>query len=146
MLSVRKEWLEAETDTDRLAWANKWGDLLMEDFQNPIWTAGYAQCRKEFIALLEKIRKNEEEIDMEDLEEEVQAYVRAIDIVSQKLKYVSFNIDAGPEVLHNLDEETLKEIAAEQMAKVLIRHITIDTEDLPGDNIRFHFNLTMVDD
>jgi uncharacterized membrane protein len=41
MKTVRKEWLEAKTPEQKLAWTEKWADLLLETWSNPIWLSGH---------------------------------------------------------------------------------------------------------
>lgn len=44
MKTVKKEWLEAKTDEDKIKWADKWVDLLLETWSNPIWTSGHTHA------------------------------------------------------------------------------------------------------
>ena len=60
MKSVRNEWLLAKTDEDKLAWVNKWANLLMETWNNPIWVAGRANAISEVEAQMSAIHEGEE--------------------------------------------------------------------------------------
>ena len=40
MISVRKEWKAIKSDEEMLVWAKKWGGLLMETWNNPIFVEG----------------------------------------------------------------------------------------------------------
>ncbi|NDD84074.1 hypothetical protein EBZ38_07345 [bacterium] len=143
MISVRKEWRECNSDEELLAWAKKWGTLLMEDFQNPIWTSGYTNGQKSILNTLEAIRDGK---DVDSNEDVINAYKSAIDIISSKLKIVSFNIQATEEALHTLDQDELTKIAAEEMSKQLAKYINMDVEELDNNMVNFSFTLVMVDD
>jgi hypothetical protein len=105
LISVRKEWEAAETDTDKLGWAEKWGDLLMETYQNPIWTAGHTQGTKEVLALVSNIRKGK--VPDIPLPEELQQYVTDVVTLAKSLKTISFSIKVEESALPNLDEDKI---------------------------------------
>lgn len=142
MLSVRQEWKKVKSDEDLLAWAKKWGSLLMETFQNPIWTSGYTEAKKDIYSTLELVNKGEYPDVMDPIIEE---YARALSIISKNVKVVQFFLQGSKEVMLELEEERLLEIAAEEMAKQLVKHIRMDIEE-EEDTVKFYFNLVMVDD
>jgi|LakMenE01Jun11ns_1017448.scaffolds.fasta_scaffold9916662_8 hypothetical protein len=142
MISVRKEWRACNSDTELLAWAKKWGALLMEEFQNPIWASGYTTGKKSVLDVLEAIRDGK---DVEVTEDALNAYKSALEIVTSRIKIVSFNIQATEQALETLDQEELTQIAAEEMAKQLAKYIQMDVEELDNNMVNFTFNLVMVD-
>lgn len=143
MISVRNEWLECKTDEDRLKWANKWGDLLMEDFQNPIWVSGHTQGIREYTALLKKIKAGEE-ID-HAIPEELQEYQSALETLHKTLKVVTFTINVEKDTLPKVDEEVLLKVAADQMAGMLAQYTEIDAEELENGDVKFTYSLILVD-
>lgn len=44
MKTVKREWLETKTPEDKIKWADKWVDLLLETWSNPIWTSGHTHA------------------------------------------------------------------------------------------------------
>lgn len=142
MISVRREWKEVKSDEDLLAWAKKWGALLMETFQNPIWTSGYTEAKKDIYSTLELVNSGEYPDIMDPPIEE---YAKALSLISKNIKVVQFFLQGSKEVMFELDEDKLMEIAAEEMAKQLVKHIRMDIEEQDED-VKFYFNLVMVDD
>jgi hypothetical protein len=142
MISVRKEWKSIKSDEEMLEWAKKWGSLLMETFQNPIWTSGFAKGQEKVYEELEMINCGEYPDEMTPVLEE---YAKALSIVKQNIKVIQFFLQGSKEVMFELDEDKLMEIAAEEMAKQLVKHIRMDIEE-EEDGVKFYFNLVMVDD
>ena len=142
MISVRKEWKDVKSDEDLLEWAKKWGPLLMETFQNPIWTSGYTEAKKDVYQTLELINNGEYPDTMDPLIEE---YANALAIISKNIKVVQFFLQGSKEVMFELDDDKLMEIAAEEMAKQLVKYVRMDIEENDED-VKFYFNLVMVDD
>lgn len=142
MLSVRQEWKKVKSDEDLLAWAKKWGSLLMETFQNPIWTSGYAEGKKDIYSALELVNKGEYPDVMDPI---IEQYANALAIINKNVKVVQFFLQGSREVMMELEEDKLMEIAAEEMAKQLVKHIRLDMEE-ENDVVKFYFNLVMVDD
>lgn len=142
MISVRKEWKDVKSDEDLLEWAKKWGSLLMETFQNPIWTSGYTEAKKDVYQTLELINNGEYPDTMDPLIEE---YANALAIISKNIKVVQFFLQGSKEVMFELDDDKLMEIAAEEMAKQLVKYVRMDIEENDED-VKFYFNLVMVDD
>lgn len=142
MLSVRREWTEAKTEADKLKWADKWGDLLMETYQNPMWTAGHTQATKEFLAILRNIKAgNKPEVA---LPQEILDYAEALHMVTSDLKVVSFKITAQNDMLHKLDEAVFRKVAIDQMAAALMPYLYIEENELENGDVEFTYNLTMV--
>ena len=142
MISVRKEWKAIKSDEDLLNWSKKWGPLLMETFQNPIWTSGYTEAKKDIYSTLELLNKGQYPDVMDPVIEE---YAKALSIISKNIKVVQFFLQGSKEVMFELEEDRLMEIAAEEMAKQLVKHIRMDIEE-DEDEVKFYFNLVMVDD
>ena len=142
MISVRKEWKAIKSDEDLLNWSKKWGPLLMETFQNPIWTSGYTEAKKDIYSTLELLNKGQYPDVMDPVIEE---YAKALSIISKNIKVVQFFLQGSKEVMFELEEDRLMEIAAEEMAKQLVKHIRMDIEEQEED-VKFYFNLVMVDD
>ena len=142
MISVRKEWKAIKSDEDLLNWSKKWGPLLMETFQNPIWTSGYTEAKKDIYGTLELLNKGQYPDVMDPVIEE---YAKALSIISKNIKVVQFFLQGSKEVMFELEEDRLMEIAAEEMAKQLVKHINMDIEE-DEDEVKFYFNLVMVDD
>lgn len=142
MISVRKEWKAIKSDEDLLNWSKKWGPLLMETFQNPIWTSGYTEAKKDIYSTLELLNKGQYPDVMDPVIEE---YAKALSIISKNIKVVQFFLQGSKEVMFELEEDRLMEIAAEEMAKQLVKHIHMDIEE-DEDEVKFYFNLVMVDD
>lgn len=143
MISVRKEWKQIKSDEDLLAWSKKWGALLMETFQNPIWASGYAEGVKSVHTKLEAMNKGEYDDDMDPVLEE---YAKALSLIQKNLKVVQFFLTGSKEVMFNLDEDKLISIAAEEMSKQLVKYIDMQVDDDDPEEIKFYFNLVMVDD
>jgi hypothetical protein len=143
MISVRKEWKKIKTDEELLAWTKKWGALLMETFQNPIWASGYAKGKSDILDQLEQINKGEYPDDMEPVIEE---YANALSIVRKNIKVAQFFLQGSREVMLNLDNEQLLRIAAEEMSKQLVKHIHMDIEEENDESLKVYFSLVMVDD
>ena len=142
MLSVRREWTEAKTDEDKLKWADKWGDLLMETYQNPMWTAGHTQATKEFLAILRNIKAgNTPEIA---LPQEILDYAEALKIISNDIKTVSFKIVAEHDMLANLDEAVFRKVAVDQIAAALMPYLYIEENELENGDVEFTYNIVMV--
>lgn len=142
MISVRKEWKQIKSDEDLLAWTKKWGSLLMETFQNPIWASGYTEGVKSVHTKLEAMNKGEYADDMDPVLEE---YAKALSLIQKNIKVIQFFLTGSKEVMFNLDEDKLMAIAAEEMSKQLVKHIQMDVEEEEND-VKFYFNLVMVDD
>lgn len=142
MISVRKEWEAAQTDTDKLAWAKKWGDLLMETYQNPIWTAGHTQGTKEVLALVSNIRKGK--VPDIPLPEELQQYVTDVVTLAKSLKTISFSIKVEESALPNLDEDKIKEVACEQVAQGIYPFIEVEMLELDTGMVEFNYNIVVI--
>lgn len=142
MISVRKEWEAAETDTDKLAWAKKWGDLLMETYQNPMWTAGHTQGTKEVLALVSNIRKGN--VPDIPLPEELQQYVTDVVTLAKSLKTISFSIKVEESALPNLDEDKIKEVACEQVAQGIYPFIEVEMLELDTGMVEFNYNIVVI--
>lgn len=142
MISVRKEWEAAETDTDKLAWAKKWGDLLMETYQNPMWTAGHTQGTKEVLALVSNIRKGN--VPDIPLPEELQQYVTDVVTLAKSLKTITFSIKVEESALPNLDEEKIKEVACEQVAQGIYPFIEVEMLELDTGMVEFNYNIVVI--
>ncbi len=143
MISVRKEWEVCETDTDKLAWAKKWGDLLMETYQNPMWTAGHTQGTKELLAVLKNISRG----DVPDvpLPEEIEGYAIALETLKKTIKVVSFSIKVEESIMPNLEESRLLQVAAEQIATGILPFIDMEVEEQEDEGlVNFNFNLVLV--
>jgi len=143
MISVRKEWKKVKTDEDKLEWANKWGDLLMETQLNPIWTSGFTQAVKHIAEQIEQI-KNGEYPDL--IHPMVQEYADALTMIHKGFKVVSFSLHGDGELMFRLDEDQLRQLAAEEMSKVLAKHVSIDVEEDDEGNVSFDFNIVMMED
>jgi hypothetical protein len=76
--------------------------------------------------------------------EQVENYAEALDLISKNLRVLSFTLKGSREVMSRIDDEALKNIAAEEMAKKLTEFVEIDTESVE-DELHFHFNLVMVE-
>jgi|688.fasta_scaffold377113_2 hypothetical protein len=129
--TVRDEWVQAETDEQILVWAKKWGWLLCEDFQNPIWLEGFAKGKKAYT----------EELALEEGELEA-----AVEIFRSKVKILTFNVEAEYSILASIEEKQIREAAANMMADALADHITMEMEELKNGNVMFTFYLTVVRD
>jgi hypothetical protein len=142
MISVRKEWKEIKSDEDLLKWSKKWGPLLMETFQNPIWTSGYTEAKKDIYNALDMVNRGEYP---DDMDEPIEEYAKALSLINKNLKVVQFFIQGSKEVMFELEEDKLMEIAAEEMAKQLVKYIRMEIEEQEHD-VKFYFNVVMVDD
>lgn len=142
MISVRKEWEAAQTDTDKLAWAKKWGGLLIETYQNPIWTAGHTQGTKEVLALVSNIRKGK--VPDIPLPEELQQYVTDVVTLAKSLKTISFSIKVEESALPNLDEDKIKEVACEQVAQGIYPFIEVEMLELDTGMVEFNYNIVVI--
>lgn len=143
MISVKREWKECKTDEERLAWANKWGDLLMEDYQNPIWVSGHTQGMKEYSTLLKKIKAGEKIEQV--LPIELQEYASALETLHANLKVVTFNVTVEEAALPNVDEDMIMKVAAEQMSNVIVKYTRVETEELENGDVKFSYNIVLVD-
>jgi hypothetical protein len=142
MISVRKEWKSIKSDEEMLAWTKKWGSLLMETFQNPIWASGHTKGKEEVYEELEMLNRGEYPDDLSPVLEE---YAKALSIIKKNIKVVQFFLQGSKEVMFELDDERLMQIAAEEMSKQLVKHIRMDIEE-EKDEVKYYFNLVMVDD
>lgn len=143
MISVRKEWEAIENDTDKLAWANKWGDLLMETYQNPMWTSGHTQGTKEVLALLANIRNGD--VPAIPLPHELQQYIVDMETLAKSIKTISFSIKVEEEVLPNLDENKLKEVACNQVAEGIYPFIEVEVEELEETGlVEFNYSIAVI--
>lgn len=142
MISVRKEWEAAETDTDKLEWAKKWGDLLMETYQNPMWTSGHTQGTKEILALLANIRKGN--VPEVPLPHELQQYIVDMETLAKSIKTISFSIKVEEEVLPNLDEDKLKQVACTQVSEGIYPFIEVDINELESGMVEFNYSIAVI--
>lgn len=136
MISVRKEWKDVSSDEEMLQWAKKWGSLLMETWNNPIYTAGHAEGKKEVLTQLDQVAEGN---IPQVAPVQVQNYAEALNVISQNLKILSFTLKSSLKI----EEEALRSVAASEMAKKLADFIEIDVEY--KDEIHYHFNLVMVE-
>lgn len=142
MLTVKQEWEEAADDESILAWARKWGSLLVEDWNNPIWTSGYTQGQKEFLDKMRGLREGNPVPD--NLPPEMVQYANAVEILEKNLRFITYNMIAEPAMAAKITEKELLDIAAKQIAPVITNFIEVDTEELENGNINFIFNLVIV--
>lgn len=142
MISVRKEWKAIKSDEEMLVWAKKWGGLLMETWNNPIFVAGHSEGKKAVLRQMDQIAEGEYPDGV--IPEQVENYAEALDLISKNLRVLSFTLKGSKEVMSRIDDEALKNIAAEEMAKKLSEFVEIDAEDIEGE-LHFHFNLVMVE-
>lgn len=136
MITVRKEWKNISSDEEMLQWAKKWGALLMETWNNPIYTAGHTEGKKEILTQLDQVAEGN---IPQAAPVQVQNYAEALNVISQNLKILSFTLKSSLKI----EEETLRSVAASEMAKKLADFIEIDVEY--KDEIHYHFNLVMVE-
>jgi hypothetical protein len=142
MLSVRKEWKKCKSDEELLEWTKKWGSLLMETFQNPIFTAGHTRGREEIIEMLDAIRSGE--YPDKELPEAVEAYADALTFLAQSPRVLSFVLKGSKELTQNLDVVKIREIAATEMAKKLSQFIEINEQEVGGET-HYTFDLVMLE-
>lgn len=142
MLTVKQEWLDALTDEDKLVWAKKWGDLLVEDFQNPIWTSGYTQGQKELLDKMRGLKMGNPVTG--DVPPELEEYASAVEVIKQTLKFISFNLIADAAVAERISREELLEIAAQQISPVITHYIDVQAEELEDGKVNFVFTLVLV--
>jgi hypothetical protein len=128
--SVREEWLQAESDEQILAWAKKWGWLLCEDYQNPIWTEGFTKGKN---SVFEELEAEEDEVSL------------ALDIFRKKIKILTFNVEAEYSILASLEESEIRKAAADLMVDALADQIRMEVEKLEN-SVMFTFYLTLVRD
>lgn len=140
MKSVRKEWLAAENSEQKLEWADKWADLLLETFQNPIWIEGYTYGKQEIINQMEMITNGEYPDVMHPM---VELFAETLETVRKQMVVVGFQIHADKDM--ELDIESIKKQAANSIASFLTNHINMDTEETDTETI-IHFNIVMVED
>lgn len=136
MISVRKEWKDVSSDEEMLQWAKKWGALLMETWNNPIYTAGHTEGKNEVLTQLDQVAEGN---IPQVAPVQVQNYAEALNVISQNLKILSFTLKSSLKI----EEEALRSVAASEMAKKLADFIEIDVEY--KDEIHYHFNLVMVE-
>jgi len=143
MISVRKEWTAVKTDEDKLAWAEKWGDLLMETTGNPIWTSGHTEAIKQITKQIEQVKEGEYPDNMHPMLKE---YAEALEMTSKGFKVVSFALHGDGELMFKLDEDQLRSLAADEMSKILAKHVAIDIEESDDGQVSFNFNIVMLED
>lgn len=136
MISVRNEWKEVSSDEEMLQWAKKWGSLLMETWNNPIYRAGHTEGKKEVLTQLDQVAEGN---IPQVAPVQVQNYAEALNVISQNLKILSFTLKSNVE----MGEETLRSVAASEMAKKLADFVEIEVEY--KDEIHYNFNLVMVE-
>lgn len=139
MISVRKEWKEISSDEEMLAWAKKWGALLMETWNNPIFVAGHTEGKKSVLHQLDQVAAGEYPDNPPD---QVLNYAEALQLISQNLKVLSFTLKSEKDF--SIDTTTLKKLAADEMAKKLVDFVDIDVETTDTEK-HYHFNLVMVE-
>ena len=139
MISVRKEWKEISSDEEMLAWAKKWGALLMETWNNPIFVAGHTEGKKSVLHQLDQVAAGEYPDNPPD---QVLNYAEALQLISQNLKVLSFTLKSQKDF--SIDTATLKKLAADEMAKKLVDFVDIDVETTDTEK-HYHFNLVMVE-
>lgn len=142
MITVRKEWQEIKEDEELLEWGKKWGPLLMETWNNPIYTSGHVEGKKEILEMLDQILNGE--YPDKRMPPEVEAYADALTLLSNTPRVLSFVLKGSPEIVKNLDEDTLKQVAASEMAKKLAEHIIITKQEKDGETL-FSFDLVMLE-
>lgn len=139
MISVRKEWKEISSDEEMVAWAKKWGALLMETWNNPIFVAGHTEGKKSVLHQLDQVAAGEYPDNPPD---QVLNYAEALQLISQNLKVLSFTLKSEKDF--SIDTTTLKKLAADEMAKKLVDFVDIDVETTDTEK-HYHFNLVMVE-
>jgi hypothetical protein len=139
MISVRKEWKEISSDEEMVAWAKKWGALLMETWNNPIFVAGHTEGKKSVLHQLDQVAAGEYPDNPPD---QVLNYAEALQLISQNLKVLSFTLKSEKDF--SIDTPTLKKLAADEMAKKLVDFVDIDVETTDTEK-HYHFNLVMVE-
>lgn len=139
MISVRKEWKEISSDEEMLVWAKKWGALLMETWNNPIFVAGHTEGKKSVLHQLDQVAAGEYPDNPPD---QVLNYAEALQLISQNLKVLSFTLKSQKDF--SIDTATLKKLAADEMAKKLVDFVDIDVETTDTEK-HYHFNLVMVE-
>tara|TARA_R110000772_G_scaffold66361_2_gene147926 strand:- start:16982 stop:17413 length:432 start_codon:yes stop_codon:yes gene_type:complete len=143
MISVRKEWLNVTTDEQKLEWVNKWGDLLMETQLNPIWTSGHTEAIKQITEQVQQIRDGEYPDLIHPM---VQEYADALEMINKGFKVVNFTLSGDGELMFRLDEDQLRQYAAEEMAKVLSKHVSVDIDEKDDGTVELNFNIVMMED
>lgn len=139
MISVRKEWKECKSDEELLEWTKKWGSLLMETWNNPIFVAGHTEGKKSVLHQLDQVAAGEYPDNPPD---QVLNYAEALQLISQNLKVLSFTLKSEKDF--SIDTPTLKKLAADEMAKKLVDFVDIDVETTDTEK-HYHFNLVMVE-
>lgn len=140
MKTVRKEWEAAKTPEERLAWADKWGDMLLETFQNPIWTEGYAYGENHICEQMEMVANGEYPDNMHPM---VDLFAETLETVRKQITVVSFKVHGEKGM--QMDLEEIKKQAAASIASVLANHINMDMEETDDETI-LHFNIVMIED
>ena len=144
MISVRKEWQAIKSDEEMLEWSKKWGPLLMETYQNPIWVSGHTQGKKELLTTLDKLRAGEEVT--ETLEPQLEAYASAVETLNRNFKVINFYINVDQSALPNLDEDMLMKVAAEQISECLTQNLYVEHEEQENGDMKFIYHLIILND
>jgi len=144
MLSVRNEWLLADTAEKKLEWTNKWGDLLMEDFQNPIWVSGHTQALKETYDLIKKIEDGQ--TIRIALPEQLERYKNAVNFMNTQVKTATCKVKVEASALENIDAAYLRKVAADNLTPAIVKHMHVEEEELANGDMSFSFTVVMLDD
>lgn len=142
MKSVRTEWAKAESDAEKLEWAKKWGDLLVETWDNPIYVSGHTDGRNSILDMMDSIMEGEYPDTI--LPSQVEAFHDALSTLSSHFKVLSYVLKGTPEMIERFDIDSLKSLVAEQIGKHLGPYIDMESEVVNGER-EYRFNLVMLE-
>jgi len=121
MITVKREWEEAKTDEDRLAWSIKWASLLLETWNNPMWVAGYNKARIEVEDQLEMLETGE--YPDKFVTDKLENYGKALKVMNSTLSVI-----AGSVHIPGKTPEELIDIALEKITDNLSQYLDFDPE------------------
>jgi len=121
MKTVKKEWEEASTPEEQQAWATKWADLLLETWNNPIWTAGYHRARMDIEDQMEMLEQGEYPDKL--VTDKLEGYIHSLKVMSSSLSVISGRVcDAGK------TPEELIDMALEKIAAHMSQYMDFDEQ------------------
>lgn len=121
MKTVKKEWEEATTPEAQQLWATKWADLLLETWNNPIWTAGYHTARRDIEDQMELLEQGE--YPDKFISEKLESYANALRIMSSTLSVISGQVRGEGKT-----PEELIDLAIDKISNHLSQYMDFDEE------------------
>lgn len=121
MKTVKKEWEEVKTPEDAANWANKWAPLLLETWNNPIYTSGYHRARMDIEEQLEMLEQGE--YPDKFVTDKLENYAKALHLINSTLRVIKGTVN-----IPNKTPEELIDIALENITDHLSQYLEYDDE------------------